>query len=300
MAIGDVTRVSTGSCTDLYYVDTGMYDVAEYGSVYVLDAERPAIVESGIGTNYERILDAVAAVGLEPADIEVIALTHVHLDHAGGAGFLAEACPNATIVAHEIGAPHLVDPDRLWEGTKRAVGEQISHYVEPDPVPADRLREITDGDRIDLGDHSLIAHHAPGHTPHQVVFEDPGNDAVFTGDAAGLYVPERDRAEPSSPPPDFDLQAALRDVETVQSLEPETLLYSHFGPAPRTHQLEGYADRLEEWVRAVADARDELEDDAAVIDHFAGSTAASEIWGPEKGRGETAMNVRGVLRYLDG
>ncbi|WP_135663918.1 MBL fold metallo-hydrolase [Halorhabdus rudnickae] len=299
MAIGDVIRVTTGTCSDLYYVDTGMYDVKRYGSVYVLDAERPTIVETGIGTNYERILDALEDVGLAPAEIEVIAVTHVHLDHAGGAGFLSEACPNATIVVHEIGAAHLVDPGRLWEGTKQAVGDQISHYVEPDPVPDDRVRTIADGDEVDLGDHALVAHHAPGHAPHQVVYEDPENDAVFTGDAAGLYVPDRDRAEPTSPPPDFDLEQALRDVETIQNLAPETLLYSHFGPAPRTHQLDGYARRLSDWVQAVAAARNELEDDDAVIEHFAGETAATEIWGEEKGRGETAMNVRGVLTYLD-
>ena len=299
MAIGDVREIATGSCSDLWFVDTGMYEVVEYGSVYILDAERPAIVETGIGTHYERILDAVEEVGLAPEDIEVIAVTHVHLDHAGGAGFLAEACPNATVVVHEIGAPHLVDPGRLWEGTKQAVGEQIVHYVKPDPVSENRIREIQDGHRIDLGDHALVAHHAPGHAPHQVVFEDPANDAVFTGDAAGLYVPGRDRAEPTSPPPDFDLEQALGDVETIQSLDRETLLYSHFGPALRTHQLDGYARRLSDWVQAVAAARNELEDDGAVIEHFAGETAASEIWGAEKGRGETAMNVRGALQYLD-
>ena len=299
MAIGDVNRVTVGSCSDLYYVDTGMYDVAQYGSVYVLDAERPAIVETGIGTNHERILTAIDTAGLDPADIEVIAMTHVHLDHAGGAGFLAEACPNATVAVHEIGAPHLVDPSRLWAGTKQAVGDQITHYVEPKPVPEKRIREIADSDVIDLGDHALIAHHAPGHAPHQVVFEDPENDAVFTGDTAGLYVPERDQAEPTSPPPDFDFEQALRDIETIQELAPETLLYSHFGPALRTHQLEGYARRLSDWVQAVAAARAELDADADVIEHFAGETEATEIWGVEKGRGETAMNVRGVLSYLD-
>ncbi|CCQ33341.1 hydroxyacylglutathione hydrolase protein [Halorhabdus tiamatea SARL4B] len=299
MGFGDVRQVATGSCSDLWFVDTGMYEVIEYGSVYVLDAERPAIVETGIGTHSDRILDAIETVGLAPEDIEVIAVTHVHLDHAGGAGFLAEACPNATIVVQEIGAPHLADPERLWAGTKQAVGEQITHYVEPDPVPDARIRAVEDGDRVDLGDHSLIAHHAPGHAPHQVVYEDPANDAVFTGDAAGLYVPTRDDVLPTSPPPDFDLEQALRDVELLQELAPETLLYSHFGPAMATDQLERYARTLSDWVQAVAAARNELEDDDAVIEHFAGETAAGEVWGAEKGRGETAMNVRGVLQYLD-
>jgi len=299
MGLGDVRQVATGSCSDLWFVDTGMYEVIEYGSVYIHDAERPAIVETGIGTHYDRILDALETVGLTPAEIEVIAVTHVHLDHAGGAGFLAEACPNATIVVHEIGAPHLADPGRLWAGTEQAVGEQITHYVEPEPVPEERIRAIADGDRVELGDHTLIAHHAPGHAPHQVVYEDPENDAVFTGDAAGLYVPKRDEALPTSPPPDFDLAQALRDVELLQELAPETLLYSHFGPAMATNQLSEYARTLSDWVQVVAAAREALEDDAAVIEHFVGETAASEIWGAEKGAGETAMNVRGVLTYLD-
>jgi len=110
MAAGDVFEATTGSCEDLHYVDTGMYDSPEYGSVYVLDAERPAVIDTGLGTNYERIVDAIESVGLSLADIEVIAVTHVHLDHAGGAGFLARDCPNADVYVHEIGARHLVDP----------------------------------------------------------------------------------------------------------------------------------------------------------------------------------------------
>jgi len=111
MAIGDVYDAE--NCADVHYVDTGMYDVPEYGSVYVVDAERPALVDTGIGARYEGILDAMAEVGVAPADLEAIAITHVHLDHAGGVGYLVEECPNATVYVHEIGAPHLVDPTRL-------------------------------------------------------------------------------------------------------------------------------------------------------------------------------------------
>lgn len=298
MAIGDVTAVTTGRCSDLYYVDTGMYDVPEYGSVYVLDAERPAIVDSGIGTNYERVLDALETVGIAPADLEVIALTHIHLDHAGGAGFLAEACPNATVAVHDIGAPHLVDPERLVEGTKRAVGDQWQFYTEPRPVPEDRIRTLADGDVIDLGDHELGVHHAPGHAPHQIVFEDETTDAVFTGDAAGIYTPSTDELHVTSPPPDFDLEQALADVEHIQSLDPETLLYAHFGPAPVADRLATYADLLGEWVASVAAQRDACDADDAVIESFR-DRASADVWSEAKATGEMVMNVRGVLTYLD-
>ena len=120
MAIGDVFQVTTGDCSDLSYVDVGLYDTPGYGSVYVLDAERPAIVDTGLGTNYELVLDALDDLDIAREAVAVIAPTHVHLDHAGGAGYLAEACPNAEVAIHEIGAPHLIDPSRLVEGTKRA------------------------------------------------------------------------------------------------------------------------------------------------------------------------------------
>ncbi|WP_440007779.1 MBL fold metallo-hydrolase [Halomicrococcus sp. SG-WS-1] len=300
MAIGDVHEVTTGGCEDLYYVDTGMYDTEAYGAVYVLDAERPAIVDTGIGTHYERILDALDEIGIAREDVAVIAPTHVHLDHAGGAGFLAEECPNADVYVHESGARHLVDPERLVEGTKRAVGNQWQFYVEPEPVPEDRVVELTDSDVIDLGDHQLRTIHAPGHAPHQVVFYDPANDALFTADAAGIWVPSVERIRETSPPPNFDLEACLDDVETIRELTPTTLLYPHFGPRPYSDAaMDEYEDVLSSWVEAVAEKRAELGDDEAVIDHFVAEQEMSDVWGATKAEAETAMNVRGVLRYLD-
>jgi len=298
MAIGDVTTVTVGDCTDLHYVDTGMYDVEGYGAVYVLDAERPALVDSGIGTNYERVLAAIDEVGLAPADIEVVALTHVHLDHAGGAGFLAEEC-DADVFVHEIGAPHVVDPGRLWAGTKQAVGDQIKFYVEPDPVPEERVVEVSDGDSIDLGDHALEVHHAPGHAPHQVVFFDPANDAVFTADAAGIYDIDRDELFPTSPPPNFDPEQCQTDVETIRETDPGVLCYPHFGATETGDLLDRYADLLGEWVDSVAEKRAELGDDA-VVEHFVSEADAERaVWGAEKADAEVAMNVRGVLTALD-
>ena len=299
MAIGDLTQVTVNGCSDLYCLDTGMYDTEEYGAVYVLDAERPAIVDTGIGTHYEQILDALDEIGIEREALEVIAVTHVHLDHAGGAGYIAEACPNAEVVVHEIGAPHLVDPERLIEGTKRAVQDQWEFYVEPIPVPEDRIREITDGDVVDLGDHELVAHHAPGHAPHQVVYHDTTDDAVYVADAAGIWVPELGRVRETSPPSNFDLEQCLLDVKMLQELEPETLLYPHFGPQPNPEEvLASYETVLPEWVAEVREKKGELGDDDAVVRAFVDANTMEPVWGERKARGETSLNVRGVLRYL--
>lgn len=299
MAIGDCYPVETGDCTDLYYVDTGMYDTAEYGAVYILTGERSAVIDTGIGQRHELILDALESVDIAPEELDIIAPTHVHLDHAGGAGYLARDCPNATVVVHERGARHLIDPARLIEGTKAAVGDQWQFYGDPLSVPEDRIRPLTDGDTIDLGNHQLHTHHVPGHATHQIVFEDPANDAVFTADAAGIYVPTTDAVCETSPPSEFDLEQCLSDIELLEDLDPETLLYAHYGPTPAANRLPAYADVLTDWVASVEEKRKQLENDAAVVEYFAETTPMVDVWGERKARAEAGMNVRGVLQYLD-
>jgi glyoxylase-like metal-dependent hydrolase (beta-lactamase superfamily II) len=296
MAIGDVESVS--GCPDAVTVDTGMYDAPAYGSVYVIDAERPAVVDSGIGADRGHVFDALETVGIDRDELAAIVLTHVHLDHAGGAGYLAEACPDATVYVNAAGADHLVDPTRLVEGTKRAVGEMWRYYAEPRPIPAHRIVEVTDGDRIDLGDRTLRAHHAPGHAHHQVVYEWPGADAVFTADAAGIYVPSIDRLEPTTPPPEFDLDRCLDDLDLIASLDPETLCYGHFGPAPTSDRLDRYADTLREWVADVRSLREAGRDRDAIVEEL-DEPELADVWGEEKARAEVALNVDGVLTSLE-
>ncbi|WP_338729997.1 MBL fold metallo-hydrolase [Haladaptatus sp. DJG-WS-42] len=298
MGIGDVYEVTTGNCSDLYYLDTGMYDTPQYGAVYILDADNPAIIDTGIGTRYENILDALAELDIAREDVEYILPTHVHLDHAGGAGYLAAELPNATVGIHKIGARHLVDPSRLVKGTKMAVGDAWEFYAEPKPVPEDRIRELTDGDVIDLGNHTLGVHHAPGHAPHQVIFHDPRNDAVFTADAAGIYHQDADRVLVTSPPPNFDLAQCLTDVKLIDALQPSTLLYAHFGPKETGERLQTYANVLTEWVDEIAAAKADLGDDEAVVDHFLETTDLDELWGERKARDEIRMNTSGVLLAL--
>ncbi|WP_122089238.1 MBL fold metallo-hydrolase [Halalkalicoccus subterraneus] len=298
MAIGDYYPVD-GS-PEYYYLDTGMYDTERYGAVYIVDADRPAVIDTGIGTNYEFVLEAMGEIGIAPEDLAVIAPTHVHLDHAGGAGYLAAECPNAEVHVHEIGAPHLVDPTRLIAGTKAAVEDQWKYYDEPKPVPEERITELSEGDTIDLGNRSLEVYHAPGHAPHQVIYHDPDAEVVATGDAAGIWVPQLETVRQTSPPANFDLEACLADVETIRSLDPELLLFGHFGPAPASDELlDTYKEVLTEWVEAVEEKRAELDDDEAVIDYFVENTEMVAVWGERKARAEERLNTRGVLGYLD-
>jgi glyoxylase-like metal-dependent hydrolase (beta-lactamase superfamily II) len=300
MGIGDMRRVETGSCTDLYYVDPGVYDVPGHTSVYLLDGERPTIVESGIGKHTDRVLAAVEELGIDREAIEVIALTHVHLDHAGGAGKLAAACPNAEVVVHEQGAPHLADPSTLVAGTKQVVGESgWQFYEEPEPVPDARIREVTDGDVIDLGDHELRVHHAPGHATHQVVYHDPPNDAVFTADVLGCFYEQFDTARVATPPPTFDLDQCLDDIALLRELDAETLLYSHFGPRPADGALDAYADILKAWLARVGQVRRQQTNDRAAFKHLLDRNDVPDGWSDDLEYGELRMNFSGAVTYLD-
>jgi len=295
MAIGDLTAVDG---TDLYYVDVGAYDVCGYGSVYVLDADRPAVVDPGLGTNVDLVLDALDAVGIDALD--AILTTHIHLDHAGGAGYLAAEFPDATVYTHELGVRHLVDPDRLVAGTKAAVGSQWQYYVDPKPIPEERIESLAGGDEIDLGDRTVDVIHAPGHAPHQVVFHDRTDDVLFSGDAGGIRPGKSGDLFPTSPPVNFDLEGCIADAETIADRNPERICFGHFGDAAFTPELmDEYERILTDWVAQVREKRAELGDDEAVIEHFAETADLVEPWGERKTRAENRLNVKGVLGYLD-
>jgi glyoxylase-like metal-dependent hydrolase (beta-lactamase superfamily II) len=284
---------------NLYALWTRDFAPAQYCSVYVLDGEVPAVVDTGTGAHVDRILDALAALGIQRADLGAIVLTHVHLDHAGGAAALADACPNATVFVHESGASHLVDPERLWTGTKRAVGDQIQAYAKPVPLPDHRIHRVTEGDEIDLGDHTLTVHRAPGHAFHQVVYHDSADGGVFTGDAMGVLTPGLDRVQPSSPPPNFDLEGCLRDVETIRDLDPTRLYLAHYGAHSPADLLDTYPAVLESWVETVAETRDRL-GEVEAVEYFVDRAETVAAWGELKAEGEARMNAQGVLDYLSG
>ncbi|RAW45136.1 MBL fold metallo-hydrolase [Halorubrum sp. 48-1-W] len=285
---------------DLYFHDVGMFDTDGYGSVYVYDAERPAVIDTGTGANRETLFETIEAIGIGREELAWILPTHAHLDHAGGAGHLTVRYPDAEVALPERGVRHLVDPEALVAGTKSAVRDQWQYYDEPEPVPEDRITGLAEGDRIDLGDRELVVHEAPGHAPHHAVYHDPDAGVVFTADAAGIYVPEVDTVRQTSPPPQFDLDQCLRDLETIADLDPAYLCFGHFGPREYDRRLIDEAKRAYvEWVEAVRAKREGLGDDEAVIEHFEEASTDIEFWNPERARAEANLNARGVLAFLD-
>src|SRR6059036_3898208 len=216
---------------DTHLADVHMFGQRAFGAVYLIDDERKAIIETGTSWDAERILEAVHAFGLRPQQIDAVVVSHIHLDHAGGAGFLLESMPEAKVYVHERGYKHLVDPTRLVSSAREALGpEEAEIFGTMKPIPADRLVPVKDRDRLDLGRHSLVFFDSPGHAPHELTILDERNGCVYTGDAAGLYFPGDEILMPIAPAPSFDLEKNLETFRHLLALDPKALLFSHYGP----------------------------------------------------------------------
>ena len=210
--------------------DSGMFGADEFGAIYLIDDEKVAVVESGTSFEKDRILTAIAEFGYRPPDIDYLIVSHIHLDHAGGAGFLLQEMENAKVYVHERGYKHLADPSRLLASAKVALGASADEFGTMRPIPADRLVAVKDGDRLELGKRELVFYDSPGHAPHELTVFDTHNKCIYTGDAAGLYMSRDEVLLPISPAPSFSLEDNLRSLDRMLTLRPRALLFSHYGP----------------------------------------------------------------------
>jgi len=237
-------------------IDTGMAGQRELNAVYLVEGDEPCLVESGPGADIPVVLRALDAIGIGASDLAHIVVTHIHVDHAGGAGALLERFPVARVWVHERGAPHLADPSRLIASTARTYGEarMRAFYGETEPCPADRLVAIADGRRIPLGRRALDVVHTPGHASHHVALHETSTGAMFTGEAIGSHLPWADCYRPALPPPEVDVAGALESIDRMRERRPTSLLTSHFGPIP--DPMEGFsrgAERIRGWAGTVRD-----------------------------------------------
>jgi glyoxylase-like metal-dependent hydrolase (beta-lactamase superfamily II) len=167
--------------------------------------------------------------------VEYVFLTHVHLDHAGGAGLLMQALPNAVAVLHPRGAPHLIEPGKLIAGSKVVYGEERFHalYGQIAPLPPERVRVAGDQEQYRLGGRELTLLHTPGHALHHYVIVDRAHACVFSGDTFGLSYREFDTADgafiiPTTTPTQFDPEQLIASIDRILSFQPESIYLMHF------------------------------------------------------------------------
>ena len=278
-------------------------------AAYLLDADEPAIVETGPATSFEPVVAGLERLGIGRTELAHVVVTHIHLDHAGGVWRIAERFPNATVWVHERGARHLADPTRLLASVTSIYGAETmaSLFGPVEPVAAQRIRALGDGDRIELGRRHLETVSTPGHAKHHVALVDSATGAVFTGDALGIHPPDARVLRPATPPPDYDLELAIASIERIRErARGAMLLFSHFGPVEEVERICDLAvERFRAWTDAVGKAVERTEDldeivrvlqEVARADAETGAEATLDLQAMET-LSSLRLNALGILGY---
>ena len=270
---------------DVHGVDLLDRGLVQHTCGYLIASPRPAIVEAGPARSAAIWRQALDALGVSPAEIAYLIVTHVHLDHAGGAGVLLKQLPAATVVVHPRGARHLIDPSRLVAGAQAVFGGRVDEYFGmPEPVPESRLQRAEPGTALDLGNgHRLRFFDAPGHAPHQHMIWDDGNGCLFSADELGGSFPSLgDYVLPDAAPNQFDPEAMRRSARLALALRPQAVLLSHFGRYPGTartlaRQMDAQLRAFVEFGKGDPPAPSEDQVRRRLEDHVRGDLAARGI-----------------------
>lgn len=219
----------------LVAIDTEYARPLQDASHLMVENGRAAFVDTGVNSSVPLLLAALEQNDLDAADVDFVFLTHIHLDHAGGAGLLLQHLPNARCVIHPRGAPHMIDPERIIAGTKAVYGDQktAEMYGDIQAIDATRIDIAADGDNFSLQGRELRAFYTEGHARHHYCLSDPQSKGVFTGDSFGVSYRELDTAAgefifPTSTPIHFDPPEAHKSVDRIMAYEPERLYLTHY------------------------------------------------------------------------
>jgi glyoxylase-like metal-dependent hydrolase (beta-lactamase superfamily II) len=217
-------------------VDTEYVRPQQDASHLIIEDGRAAFVDTGTNHSLPLLIDALGRYGLDVGDVDYVIVTHVHLDHAGGAGSMMRAFPNATCVVHPRGAPHMVDPSKLYAATIAVYGEDRTRKMYGDIVPIDeaRIHIPEDNGRIELNGRELQFLYTEGHAKHHFCIYDATSNGVFTGDSFGVSYRELDNENgafimATSTPTQFDPAEAHKAVDRIMALGPDRLFLTHFG-----------------------------------------------------------------------
>lgn len=234
---------------DTHYVRPGLD-----ASHLIIDEGRAAFVDTGPASAVPHLLGALETLGLAPEQVDLVLLTHIHLDHAGGAGLLLRSLPNAQVVLHPRGARHMIDPRKLVQGSIAVYGERTFRrlYGEIVPMPAERVVIADDGMTVRLAGREFELIHTPGHALHHYCIVDRGANAIFSGDNFGISYRDLDTARgafiyPTTTPVHFDPVAMHASLDRLMSYRPDAIYLTHYS---RVTELERLANDLHDCVDA--------------------------------------------------
>ena len=247
-----VTTVGDG----IFAIDVEYLRPMQDSSHLIVEGNRAAFVDTGTNDSVPLLLDALQQQDIDPGDVEFVFLTHIHLDHAGGAGLLMQHLPGARCVIHPRGAPHMVSPERLIKGTEAVYGADRTREMYGEIVPIDEHRVVVAEDEqwIDFNGRKVQPLFTEGHARHHYCLNDPASRGVFTGDSFGISYRELDTAAgefiyPTTTPASFDPDEAHKAVDRVMGCDPRQLYLTHYS---RVTDLARLADDMHAGIDAFA------------------------------------------------
>jgi len=272
--------------SDVIVIDTMTAGVAGVTAGYLLPTARPVLVECGPSLTIEATIETLRSIGMGPEDLAFLVVTHVHLDHAGGAGDLLEAFPHAKVVVSTRGARHLNDPARLNASAKQVYGPMYDTVYGPcTPIDARRIIAAEHEQVLELGaGRRLILLDSPGHAKHHLSVFDPDLGALFSGDSVGVRLAGMETLRPATPPADFNYETMCMTLALYRERAPQHLYLAHFGAiGPAAEALDDAEQRLREWVEVAERAwrgtpphEDEIDHVARMLEQRFGETMVAD------------------------
>lgn len=305
MANGTVRQLES----DLYIIDHHFQGVPGVIASYLLTGSQGlTLIETGATPTIETLLSGVREAGFDPEDVIQLAVTHIHLDHAGSVGVLMRRLPRTRLLVHPIGAPHMIDPAKLMASATRIYGDRMEElWGEVAPVPADRVDVLEDGATIRAGDRELVARHTPGHAMHHIAYHHPETGAIFTGDVGGVRLDSAPYVRPPTVPPELDLILWRESIQRLRALNPTRFYLTHFGGFDDVSwHLDDLLSRLFFW-SGWADARLAQESDSNAVTaelrergdaEIVAATGNDSLVKPYEVATAYQMTVDGIARYL--
>ena len=288
----------------LHTIDLHFQDVTQGIASYIIETNDGLVmIETGPESSRQHALDGLSKLGFKPTDVKHVLLTHIHFDHAGAAGWWAQQ--GAHVYVHYFGAKHIIDPSKLIASATRIYGDKMDTlWGDILPAPAENVTELHDQDVIEVGGLQIIAHETPGHARHHHVFQ--LGDIAFTGDAAGIKLPNYELLDLPAPPPEFDLEVWQATVNKLLAFNFRAIYPTHFGEntAVSTH-LNGIRALISDSANFVKERMDDEQPRDVIL-------AGYETWNRERalasGLSNEAidkfllvnplyMSVDGIMRY---
>ena len=283
------TRIADG----VLEIDTLLGGWERVTAGYLVEGPAPVLVETGSQSSVPALLAALGELGVDPGELAGVAVTHIHLDHAGGVGDVAKAFPNATVYVHERGARHLADPAKLVASAAMVYGDLLDTlYGRLEPTPAERIHVLDDGEDIVVGPGRVLTSvDSPGHAKHHLALHDSSSGLLFAGDAVGVRLPDAGILRPATPPPDFDLDQALASLRKFADRSPSGIALAHYGLVPDPSSILEEADgTLRQWAEVAERAWQAGEDIAAALDQ----AFAADLVGVDPAQREKLETLNGV------